>query len=454
MTQETLSQFGGIILLRGSVVSFGPFTFDSVNGALTRGDIQIHLPPRALAVLAQLIRRPNTLVTRSELLDEVWEDVHVTEDALTQAVSLIRQALCDDPRNPAYIETVPCLGYRFIDSVTVAKVAGAGADSAGCAGPEWSHYWSWLIPAGAGLLLLASLTILDALIPLWGFGVGAKPGIALVGEGAPFRGRSLAFWSALSPEGTRIAYVSITTGELMLRDLRDGTDRQLTRGSHSAPFRYSSPMTTAWSPDGRQIAYTWKNGNHRRSTWQVRTVSSDGGDPAIKLEGFGERFVLYDWSPDGGSLLLARTSEQVGTGGGALLRSQPNLSQPEDYAASLVELSVTTGEIRTIQGLDQGVPNGASYSPDGKRIAYDALAERNRGVFVVARDGKQKVRVSDPSVDAHVPEWSPDGRYLLFVVRDGASISVYAVPTAGLHVWGDLVAVKKGPYSSTRIENW
>jgi len=144
MTQETLSQFGGIILLRGSVVSFGPFTFDSVNGALTRGDIQIHLPPRALAVLAQLIRRPNTLVTRSELLDEVWEDVHVTEDALTQAVSLIRQALCDDPRNPAYIETVPCLGYRFIDSVTVAKVAGAGADSAGCAGPEWSHYWSWV----------------------------------------------------------------------------------------------------------------------------------------------------------------------------------------------------------------------------------------------------------------------------------------------------------------------
>jgi len=213
-------------------------------------------------------------------------------------------------------------------------------------------------------------------------------------------------------------------------------------------------MTTVWSPDERQVAYTWKNGNQRPSTWQVRTVSSDGGDPAIKLESFGERLILYDWSPDGGSLLLARTPEQVGTGGGALLRSQPNLSRPEDYAAGLVELSVTTGEGRIILGLDQGVPNGASYSPDGERIAYDALAEGTRGIFVVTRDGKQKVRVSHPSVNAHVPEWSPDGRYLLFVVRDGASISVSAVPTAGLQVWGDPVAVKEGPYSSTRIENW
>jgi len=164
MTQATLSQLKLLGLLCGSVVSFGPFTFDPVNCTLTRGDFQVHLPPRALAVLARLIQRPNTLVTRNELLDQVWENVHVTEDALTQAVCLIRQALGDDPRNPVYIETVPRLGYRFIDSVTVVQGEGASESSTKHVAPKRPHFWSWLVRGGAGMLILFSLAIFTARI--------------------------------------------------------------------------------------------------------------------------------------------------------------------------------------------------------------------------------------------------------------------------------------------------
>ena len=54
---------------------------------------------------------------KDELLGAIWPDVAVTENALTQAVSDLRQALGDDPSAPQYIQTVARRGYRFIAQV-------------------------------------------------------------------------------------------------------------------------------------------------------------------------------------------------------------------------------------------------------------------------------------------------------------------------------------------------
>src|SRR5690606_34400118 len=72
------------------------------------------IPPRALAVLLELARRPLATVTREELLDAVWKDSFPTPDALSHAVKELRRALDDHPREPRFVATVHGLGYRLL----------------------------------------------------------------------------------------------------------------------------------------------------------------------------------------------------------------------------------------------------------------------------------------------------------------------------------------------------
>src|SRR5829696_2282156 len=93
---------------------FGPFAFDRQSRLLWRDGIEVALPPRVLAVLELLIDRPGQIVARQELLDGVWKDAFVTDTSLAEAVSVLRQALGDDPQAPRYIQTVHRRGYRFL----------------------------------------------------------------------------------------------------------------------------------------------------------------------------------------------------------------------------------------------------------------------------------------------------------------------------------------------------
>ena len=97
----------------GAVV-FGPFRFDAADGALFRDGAEVPLPPRALGVLSLLVERAGRLVPKQLLLDTVWSDAVVTETSLAEAVSVLRQALRDNPQAPTYIQTVHRRGYRFI----------------------------------------------------------------------------------------------------------------------------------------------------------------------------------------------------------------------------------------------------------------------------------------------------------------------------------------------------
>src|SRR5580704_9784173 len=72
-----------------------------------------------MRLLLYLIENRNRLVRKQELLDKVWQDAMVTENALTRVIGLLRKALNDDSHVPRFIETVPTAGYRFIAKVTV-----------------------------------------------------------------------------------------------------------------------------------------------------------------------------------------------------------------------------------------------------------------------------------------------------------------------------------------------
>src|SRR4029453_4250693 len=93
---------------------FDRFELDEADARLERDGEAVALAPKPFAVLCALARTPGRLVTKNALLDLVWGHRFVTESVLKSAISEVRAALGDDPRQPRYIETVSRRGYRFI----------------------------------------------------------------------------------------------------------------------------------------------------------------------------------------------------------------------------------------------------------------------------------------------------------------------------------------------------
>ena len=96
---------------------FGPFVVDGGAYRLLRDGVNIPLSPKIIDLLLFLAARPSVLVSKDDLFRALWPDVAVTDNALTQAVSELRQALGDDPASPKYVQTVARRGYRFISPV-------------------------------------------------------------------------------------------------------------------------------------------------------------------------------------------------------------------------------------------------------------------------------------------------------------------------------------------------
>ena len=104
---------------------FGPFTLDPASYRLLKEGEVVALSPKIIDLLLYLVARPSALVTKDELFRALWPDVAVTDNALTQAVSELRQALGDNSSKPVYVQTVARRGYRFIAPVNAAAPAPA-----------------------------------------------------------------------------------------------------------------------------------------------------------------------------------------------------------------------------------------------------------------------------------------------------------------------------------------
>src|SRR5262245_28721881 len=98
----------------GPSLTFGPFRYEIETACLWREDRAVALTPKAVAVLGHLVRHAGRLVTKQELLDEVWRDIAVTDAVLKVGIREIRRALGDQAQAPQFIETVYRRGYRFI----------------------------------------------------------------------------------------------------------------------------------------------------------------------------------------------------------------------------------------------------------------------------------------------------------------------------------------------------
>jgi DNA-binding winged helix-turn-helix (wHTH) protein len=279
-----------VFLNARSVVYFGPFRLDLSDGLLTRGDDEVRLPPRALAILRHLVERAGRIVSKQSLMDVAWKDAHVSETSLTEAVGLIRQALGDDPQRPEFIQTVHRRGYRFIAPIATdappspppvrdesrPRDPGGPADGSTAATPPARE--------GGRRALAASLAAaaLAALGGAW-LWVATRPGadeqvvrvnVAFPLEQAPVPSVNAHPIVTLSPDGRRVVYVggAPDTARLFLREMDrfDAIPLDGTEGAHG-PF---------FSPDGPWIPSSFRE--HLNGC-----CGSDAGEARVPLRRAG-----------------------------------------------------------------------------------------------------------------------------------------------------------------------
>ena len=101
----------------GSVFEFGDVRVEPEAFRVLKAGHPMAMEPKAIDLLVFLIECRGRLVEKQELLDAVWKDTTVTENAMTRVVAQLRKALGDPAAEPRYIETVPTRGYRFIAPV-------------------------------------------------------------------------------------------------------------------------------------------------------------------------------------------------------------------------------------------------------------------------------------------------------------------------------------------------
>jgi pimeloyl-ACP methyl ester carboxylesterase/DNA-binding winged helix-turn-helix (wHTH) protein len=113
------------------MIEIGPFRLSLARHELSRDGNQIPLRPQAFDLLAYLAAHPGRLVTKDELLAQLWPNKVVEEAVVKVAVRELRKALADDARQPRLIETVHRCGYKLIAPV---RTLGDG-DAGSAAGP-------------------------------------------------------------------------------------------------------------------------------------------------------------------------------------------------------------------------------------------------------------------------------------------------------------------------------
>ena len=237
--------------------------------------------------------------------------------------------------------------------------------------------------------------------------------------------------NALAFNTGRIVFSSFRDGnpEIYVMDADGGNQENLT--NHPA---YDTQPD--WSPDGRKIAFVSRRDGGGAS--QIHVMDADGKNVIRLTDGPGQKNDP-DWSPDGQKIAFAvddlvdhiDVMDADGNNREKLEDQARNPSWSPD-GGTIAFLSSRDGgnEIYLIGAGGQGLkrvthdlkPKGdASFSPDGRRIAYVVAENHGPGqIYVVGVDGKNRMRLTHNEENNWGPAWSPDGRSIAYyVIVDG-----------------------------------
>ena len=256
----------------------------------------------------------------------------------------------------------------------------------------------WMV-AAAALITVAIVAVQRVVGPR----VASGMVIRRVAADAPVDGST-----GLSSDGRYVSHVDYArTGNLVLTDLTTGGMRALTR---KTSWLESDEMAefSAFSPDDKQIAYTWLT---TAGGYDLRVVGVDGSQPRVLYRGEQtESIPFVEWSPDGRSLLII-------------------LSRPDDTHQMAI-LPIAGGPPRALKTFDWRAPGKVCFSPDGRYVAYDVPQQEGapeRDIFALAVDGSREVPLVQHPANDFVLGWTPDGQRFLFGSDRSGTIGAWSV---------------------------
>jgi DNA-binding winged helix-turn-helix (wHTH) protein/Tol biopolymer transport system component len=352
------------------VYQFDQFEVDDREFRLSEDGKTIQLEPKVLRLLVYLIENRNRLVRKQELLDQVWPDAMVTENALTRAVGLLRKALSENSQVPRYIETVPTAGYRFIANISIVNavdpsresrwIAETGSEAgvpAPIAAERRRRERIWQMAAGLAVVLLVASLVWIAMH------LRNQPGSpAMVRFQIPAPDKLNFYFQllpAVSPDGQRIAFAASSTpfnfdARLFVRALNAATATEIPTSGSSVGFPF-------WSPNSQLIAFT-SNGTLQR-------VDLSGGPPVTICSDCNAAYG-GTWNRDGVILITNRTTR------------------------TLIRLSVAGGEAKPLHPLATGeaAQMWPEFLPDGKHYLYLSLgkAPYQQGIYAASLDSNDR----------------------------------------------------------------
>src|SRR5215471_19295908 len=341
------------------VIRFATFEVDLQAQELRKAGLRLKLTGQPFHVLAILLEKPGTAVTREELQKRLWPDTFVDVDHnLNTAINKIREALGDSSENPRFVETLPRRGYRFIGPI---MVNGTAAPEVAHAAEHHAISQTERVSRLRALHVLAVLgaAILLGTVSFWIYKRREAPAAPspermltriTVDEGL----QNEPTWS---PDGRYIAYSSDRGGkfDIWVQQVSVGDPVQITKG----PGNNWQPD---WSPDGRYIAYRSEGGN---GLFAIPALGGEGLERKITSFGYYPR-----WSPDGSQILFRNHLKIIGTHdrfyvvdirGGEPREVLANLIPQQDYHT-----------------------DSAAWHPDGKRISLLLWSPTPSPIFLTA----------------------------------------------------------------------
>src|SRR6266849_433456 len=390
------------------------FRFDDVEVrerefSLVKAGKVLAVEPKAFRALLLLLRNPQKLVSKEELLNSVWGDAAVGDGSLTRCIWLLRRLLGDDINEPRYIATVATVGYRFICKVEVTEdssedvetgVSRSGPVPAFVA-PSSAAVKVPQLRTGGGRKLLKILVPTAALVVVLGiFAWLSRPlpppkvlnTIQITHDGVAK--------TNILTDGSRL-YITESTGTTQF--LVQGS---ITGGDTSViPTPFTNTTMFDISPDHSRLLVT--DHGSREDEVQAWVLPLPTGSPRHLSNVVANSAV---WSPDGRQLAFAK-------GADIFLANADGTN-----ARKLITVSGSADWIR--------------FSPDGTRLRFTLGTPQTNSssIWEVHADGSDLHPMlpgwqGPPSECCGV--WSADGRYYFFAGTDSASAyssNIWALP--------------------------
>jgi Tol biopolymer transport system component len=226
----------------------------------------------------------------------------------------------------------------------------------------------------------------------------------------------------VSPDGRYLSYVNWKKGDLAVRDLETGKNRDLTDEGTYEEKPSQMAEESLWSPDGRQIAYSWSIGKW----YDLRIVGIDGSAPRVLCKADpGKRQnapFSRDWSRDGKHILAKLVQGD------------------EDH---IVLVSVEDGSVRKLKSLGAQELGRMTLSPDGRYVVYSLKGD----IHILATDGSLDAPlVEHPGLDFW-PFWTPDGKRVLFSSDRSGSLAFWLLDVEQGRAKGAPTLIHEAQYS-------